>query len=197
LNGLTLNEVFVDNQLIDLNNTSITAGRVSVTLIGDNQIDFVVNAGNNDLFRFLGINFNINDKFYFNTETKSNASPTIRLQFNGTLTNTFFFGSTIDFTNYSDIKTAPVTSTFFRTGNSGYIVGDTFSYRNMYLINLTSLGLSSLTKTQLDDYFNIYMNGGYYEYDAILNDLDMTDFIIISSSFVLWLWFMRFMKGVL
>jgi hypothetical protein len=65
------------------------------------------------------------------------------------------------------------------------------------LISLTDIQLTSLTQQQLDDYYDLYINGGYYEYDAILNDLDMTDFIIISSSFVLWLWFMRFVKGVL
>jgi hypothetical protein len=98
----------------------------------------------------------------------------------------------------SHIKIKTSNDTVFRIYTS-YILGSELDIhiKNTYLIDLTSLGIDNLTQQQLNNYYDLYINGGYYEYDAVLNDLDMTDFIIISSSFVLWLWFMRFVKGVL
>jgi hypothetical protein len=170
LNNLTLNELFIDNNQIDLTDTTVVAGRVTPTFIGDNQIDFVVNGVNNDMFRFNNIIYTSGDVFYFNVEVKGNASGTFRLQFNATLSNTFQFGMTPDFTYNSNISTAPVTSTFFRTGNSGYIIGETFSIKNPHLLNLTSLGLTSLTKTNLDNYYELHRNviGNNFTYSGYL-----------------------------
>jgi len=214
LNGLTLNELFIDNQLIvngDFNDgttnwianaathtvssgiLSNTGTGVSVSASSIHSIIPYSNFTFYNVFRgrvlqtanYVGINLR-----------GSTTSGTVRFNYvNSPTVNQFVQQS--------------VLTTF--VGGAGNIqiraehnypttltaTGAVAEFDYVYLYNISALGLTSLTKSQLDDYYDLYMNGGYYEYDAILNDLDMTDFIIISSSFVLWLWFMRFMKGVL
>jgi hypothetical protein len=197
LNDLTLNELFIDNNLV-LNHDFSDGSTNWVNPFFTNQIVIY----NNETVQITSVTTGargiyqpaliINDTFYLKVEVK----PTSNF-------NLFLGDSSINYNltpnvwNDASRIYTPSASTFYRLYMNSTSIGDIVEFDNIYAINLTSLALTSLTKTQLDYYYDIYSNGGYYEYDAILNDLDMTDFIIISSSFVLWLWFMRFVKGVL
>jgi hypothetical protein len=188
LNNLTLNEVFRDSnqwinnfqgitQSIDYISqylTTSTFSRFLNPVIIDNYYYFNFNLKITDNLTSLWVLTNFTDSFY--------TLPQYVNQFH----------------NYSFkliARASELNGPYFY--DSPFVQQTIFLMDIPYLINLTSLGISSLTHQQLDDYYDIYINGGYYEYDAVLNDLDMTDFIIISSSFVLWLWFIRFVKGVL
>jgi hypothetical protein len=196
LNGLTLNEVFRDNN--ELNGKTLNAVNSTILSIIDGlytiSIDILANANRIETTVNFAIPTNL---YYMNASIYALYNNLVELQIGGT--GVAIVPTSNEWFTYSAIHTA-VNNTrarFYHRTGTNYTVSDIYKQKDLLILNLTSLGLTSLTKTQLDDYFDIYINGGYYEYDAILNDLDMTDFIIISSSFVLWLWFMRFVKGVL
>jgi hypothetical protein len=195
LNNLTLNEVFRDSQLLLNPNFDNGITDWTNTAVSFIVIDGIANVSSNVTSGILqNINANLNDNIYLISRFKTNGINTFLSLFTTsvTLSNSF---NNIDFQINSAILSVTNT-TNLRVYLRGLQNHNNF-YDYIYAYNLTSLGIDTLTKSQLDDYYDIYINGGYYEYDAILNDLDMTDFIIISSSFVLWLWFMRFVKGVL
>ena len=207
LNNLTLNEVFRDG-IINSNpyfNSGTTGyNGVSSTLsIQDGLLKITSTATNDYGFRFDSnlTSFTAGDKIYYITDAivQSNfTNSRLRTAFGtGSITPVDVTDNSQPFSYIKNVITSGIPNHFLQFFQSSYFVGDITFVKYLLVINLTSLGINNLTKTQLDDYYDIYINGGYYEYDAIVNDLDMTDFIIISSSFVLWLWFMRFVKGVL
>ena len=204
LNNLTLNELFIDNNIItngdfssgstgwvDLTNSIISNETLILTGISDNVLAF--NQLNSSLIPTssrLYISYQIISDSLVGTFLAGGASLDSVFSTIRTLPKNIGYNSTIQNTNNNnknliDFRLPP-------GATSGTLILD-----NFIVLNTTALNITSLTKTQLDDYYHIWLDGGYYEYDAVLNDLDMTDFIIISSSFVLWLWFIRFMKGVL
>ena len=197
LNDLTLNEVFRDSQLLLNPEFTSTANWALVSAtISNNELTYNSSVG---MFaRQSQIHNNGDVLYYINFAKRDNTTGGSNISFISSGLNVsnsllLYYNNTLNF--YSGILTLTDDSETFsitRIGGNSII-----TIEKNYLYNLTSLGISSLTQQQLDDYYDIYVNGGYYEYDAVLNDLDMTDFIIISSSFVLWLWFMRFVKGVL
>jgi hypothetical protein len=191
LNDLTLNEVFRDNNILP---TPLNWTFFKWTFISNNNniIEAQINDPNGD---YYGVSiFNLNDIYYTSITAKQNTSNTTMIFVDRSPLSPFNVLTT--YQTFSSLSQRNFAVFNFSGNSTSQILSIDMNYLPVVL-NLTSLGLTSLTKTQLDDYYNIYMNGGYYEYDALLNDLDMTDFIIISSSFVLWLWFIRFVKGVL
>jgi hypothetical protein len=195
LNGLTLNEFFIDNNYLTFT-------------IGQNfNVNNVVYDENNVTFRnsALTVGFAGVSPILPSTTTTYFVTYKVSGTIGATYAHNFGNSSAVSIILSSQNQLVTTKQTATRANRLYFelyvtdttLINNIHTFSDIYLINLTSLGLTSLTQTQLINYYNIYMNGGYYEYDAILNDLDMTDFIIISSSFVLWLWFMRFVKGVL
>lgn len=78
-----------------------------------------------------------------------------------------------------------------------------FYLDNIYLIDLTSLGIDNLTKNQLDDWYNIYVqananNGVYIESSSHLNNnIHLVDVSVMVISFAFWVWLFKFLKGVI
>jgi hypothetical protein len=184
LNDLTLNEVFRDNNIeisgIVQQFPSPTAWSFLIDVL-----TYYIQVDTNDIIYISKENM---DRFVIGSSSQIPSGGIL-------LSNRVDLGATT-FNRISNIYTASDIYVGVYADRFRFSQGLLEEYKIINL-NLTDLGLTSLTKTQLDDYYDIYANGGYYEYDAVLNDLNMTDFIIISSSFVLWLWFMRFVKGVL
>jgi hypothetical protein len=197
LNDLTLNELFIDNN--ELNGLTFLGQTSSLLLVDDIYILTIISPSNVnriETFQNLFIGSNV---YYVSTSIFPKYGVQTFHQL-GALNSAPYIVVPNIWNITSSIITNPGNSFLFRyfhNSSTNYVAGDIWKVKDFQAINLTALGLTSLTKTQMDNYFDIYKNGGYYEYDAVLNDLDMTDFIIISSSFVLWLWFMRFVKGVL
>jgi hypothetical protein len=202
LNDLTLNEVFKDSQLVI--NNDFSDGSSNWSKLGtDNTISFsnnqlifngsvTANGGRVQIVTSDNAVYYIN--YNYNFISGDNAQLLITTPNGATTFESLSLDSNDGFHSYRRFSSVGI-RLYFRQSLPFTYNNLSIDYINLY--NLTSLGIDTLTQQQLDDYYNIYMNGGYYEYDAVLNDLDMTDFIIISSSFVLWLWFMRFVKGVL
>jgi hypothetical protein len=179
LNGLTLNEVFDDGNLV-LNNdfSNGTTGWSSNigTLSSDNKSITVVNNSANTVNTTL------------QTSTNHILGQTIYIYFeilllNGTssgFTSTRpFTGTTISspilnqLYKFSEIGVS--TQTEFRIQANSLSVAGSFKVIKSINLNLTALGLTSLTKSQLDTYFSIYQNGvnaTYYKTDGNVSSVD-------------------------
>jgi len=180
LNGLTLNEVFRDSQL--LLNPDFTNGTT-------NWIEFVngsatINVLNNQLvlttnseLAILRQTFTSTNDVHFiisNVKNENNLTNIIRTRLGNENFNILNVPISSDFQTVS-IKTDGINN-FDRvtlgstSSNTGII---TFNY--IYLYNLTSLGIDSLTQAQLDTYFSIYQNGvnaTYYATDGNVSSVD-------------------------
>ena len=75
-------------------------------------------------------------------------------------------------------------------------IGNTVYVKQPYIINLTDLGIESVSQSDLDNYLATYKDNIVYDYDYTLNTLDMTHVTIIVGSFLLWTWLYKFLKGV-
>jgi hypothetical protein len=203
LNGLTLNDFFNDSaqfkydytSSIDrLNFANDTTGTQNFNY--NESIAIYTNINTPSFYGYTSQFLENSNVYYLSFKIKTLQNLTsISAGFNSGTRKTISNPNINEYLYYN-VKGSPVTRRLDWL-ISGSQVNDIIHIDSVIIYNLTSLLLTSLTQQQLDDYFDIYINGGYYEYDAVLNELDMTDFIIISSSFVLWLWFMRFVKGVL
>jgi hypothetical protein len=207
LNNLTLNEVFRDNNQIingDFSDGNTNWSPFNAGLVAQNNTLTIIGQGNHPLSyaQQNNVSAGLNHYIYIYAKmmvTNSNAIS-ISISSYSKLIKTISNPIQNQWYDISELIQAGSTATLrlrHSYVDSSSSLNQELKVQNVISINLTSLSIDHLTKTQLDEYFDIYINGGYYEYDSLLNDLDMTDFIIISSSFVLWLWFMRFVKGVL
>jgi hypothetical protein len=179
LNGLTLNEVFDDGNLV-LNNdfSNGTTGWSSNigTLSSDNMSITVVNNSVNTVNTTL------------QTSTNHILGQTIYIYFeilllNGTssgFTSTRPFVSTTisspilnQLYKFSEIGVS--TQTEFRIQANSLSVSGSFKVIKSINLNLTALGLTSLTKAKLDTYFSIYQNGvnaTYYATDGNVSSVN-------------------------
>jgi hypothetical protein len=166
LNGLTLNELFIDSNLSNIN--TYFSILPTAQFQGRTENIFVTNT----------------NQYYILSNFKA-SSPAVRLYiFNGSPSVTHNGDGT--FQNLSIKATA--TSTY--TQNSGVITFATSGFtlievNSMYFINLTSLGLTSLTKTELDRYYELWLNPELnitYE----INELDTQDLVLLLASQSLW-----------
>jgi hypothetical protein len=199
LNDLTLNELFIDNNILlnsNFNGSTNWNLQFATGSVNDNIYTYTPTGNFGGIIQSVNM---INTNVYYISSTVKSLSNSTNLSVAGAGLITHSGSNIYETLNNRFTWTSPSGNYNYRIQTSIFNPNQVLvnGIKGNYLLNLTSLNLTSLTKTQIDNYYNIYINGGYYEYDAILNDLDMTDFIIISSSFVLWLWFIRFVKGVL
>lgn len=69
----------------------------------------------------------------------------------------------------------------------------------IYLYNLNILGISSLTVEQMDSYFNEYQElkeVSEHSYTYTINEVTLTDFMVVLSSAVIWFFIIKFLKEV-
>lgn len=150
LNNHTLREVFEGGQLItnaDFTSSDITwwSPRLNVTASGGKALFVNPNGGDSYLVKNgLLVNGNI----YYIVTNVNNISNTIRLDGLGVSNTQIPQGIT------KQIRTA-TSNNFTLTRNTA--VGDTnVELDYVYMYNLTSLGISSLTVAQMDYWFNVY-----------------------------------------
>jgi hypothetical protein len=187
LNGLTLNELFIDSQLLlnpnfddssnyTLINASIDNGIGTYSTIVGSAIDQNITATNGHIYYFTTIAKRDN--------TTGSMLPIFVTSF-GNLTSTqTSINLTNDFQRHSIIVTVNTSTTgiwrLARVPGNSLINVDTQA-----LYNLTSLGIDSLTQSQLDRYYELWNNPELnitYE----INTLDTQDLIILLASQSVW-----------
>jgi hypothetical protein len=166
LNGLTLNEVFNGG----LVNTYVTGSGTALGITFDRTGTPDLITANGTATNTLGVNIydtlNTSSTYYFrhryisgtHSRSFSAGATTIIATANMQINNSD------KFTNASIVRLDHINGTVSNNYN--------FSF---YLYNLTTLGLTSLTKSQLDTYYNIYENGvnaTYYATDGNVSSLD-------------------------
>lgn len=211
LNNLTLNEVFDDGNLIingDFSNGTTSWINSSGTLTVDNGIaQFLATArygysyqkfttiGNHSYY--YSIDFNISN--YNQVGNYRLNSITYPIYFNN-------FGYSLDVWNtHSFIATETNTSTnsIFTMRDYNTSNFEPMFYDNVYVIDLTDLGIDNLTKQEIDDWYDIYVqaianNGVYIETTSHLNNnIHLVDVSVMVISFGLWVWLFKFLKGVI
>ena len=180
LNGLTLNEVFNDGNL--LINGDFSDGSTDWNLTGPVSIvneKAVFSATNTTTFLRLRSNYNlINGNYYYiSFDFIDLISGKVQLVFDSSNFPIYDTEGT-----YSLISNNLVTNFSFERV-AGFI--SKYSIDNVYILNLTSLGLTSLTKIQLDRYYELWLNPELnitYE----INELDTQDLIILLASQSVW-----------
>jgi len=192
LNGLTLNEVFDDGNLLT-NSTfdnDITGweqfGATSLTWQTQNA-KLTFQALNNSPRIYQTFTANIGDQIYVrydalinDTSIYTNHFNIIRSAVTGSVQNFITYTNlTTNFQAFTGIISAPITGTNFMIPliglNNTQSSTDFALFDNIFAINLTVLGLTSLTQSQLDTYFSIYQNGvnaTYYATDGNVSSVD-------------------------
>jgi hypothetical protein len=174
LNGLTLNEVFDDGNIIANNFTNFTINFPGATYTFNN-LNITADYVNHGTF-IDSPSLPLNNVAYVNFSAKLNSvllsSPRVLLD-----NDQVYQQLTVQtsFQNYSMLKTMTTANRVLRISRTADPSTFNVSYQNFHLINLTALGLTSLTKSQLDTYFSIYQNGvnaTYYATDGNVSSVD-------------------------
>jgi hypothetical protein len=189
LNGLTLNELFNDSNLII--NGDFSNGTTNWTVANDSLSTTITNVSG-ELFVVPNIGFRkilntsqlsslTNDVIYTRYTGYAESNVLIIPYFrNGTNTSFPIISYGLQDMNFTTTK-QNFSHLFTLGGNVGFLWienASTVNYYldNVYYINLTTLGLTSLTKATLDTYFNIYQNGvnaTYYATDGNVSTVDV------------------------
>jgi len=190
LNGLTLNELFVDSNLVlnnDFSNGTTNWEALGGVLTVVSGVSNIVGNGTSTLIRVRQPktpSFPIST-YYSRVQARitDNVALTLALTYLDTATrNVEVITSPIQnqFYNLSGVFTNIAPITFIQQINASYVDSATQNNKvlqtdNHYLLDLNALGISSLTKAQLDTYFNIYQNGvnaTYYATDGNVSSVD-------------------------
>jgi hypothetical protein len=174
LNGLTLNEVFDDGNIIANNFTNFTTFSPGATYTFNN-LNITADYVNHGTF-IDSPSLPLNNVAYVNFSAKLNSvslsSPRVLLD-----NDQVYQQLTVQtsFQNYSMLKTMTTTNRVLRISRTADPATFNVSYQNFHLINITALGLTSLTKAKLDTYFSIYQNGvnaTYYATDGNVSSVN-------------------------
>jgi hypothetical protein len=155
LNGLTLNEVFVGGKLVDgdYSDGLILSGGAKTIFI--DSTNFLVVSPSTVVYFYRETDIPTTDLRLQIREQTTNSQQTIAINNDSTL-------FTLNFTQINRIR-------FFNNTLDDYFISNT------HMINLTSLGIASLTQAQLDTYFSIYQNGvnaTYYATDGNVSSVN-------------------------
>jgi hypothetical protein len=179
LNGLTLNEVFDDRKLTGTFNSGTTIGNIHSTTITDNPLnlrfDTSLPAINNVFIyayarlRYTNasstfINFTLNGTTSGSTLQVGIQDPAVSNQF-------YVLSGIVNPTNH----VGNIQHRFNVVGGDATKTIEVDMNFGINYINLTALGIASLTKAQLDTYFSIYQNGvnaTYYATDGNVSTVD-------------------------
>ena len=189
LNDLTLNEVFRDGNLVlnhDFSNgTTNWISFRSTFIVSDNTATFIGTSGANQGI-FQSFTSSGTNSWFLVSDVKT-TSNLVRLDRGSSSS---VEGQNINHSGSGNFETLSILFTTnaqvsltirdFRT-----IDWDNVFVKNTYAINLTTLGLTSLTKAQLDRYYELWLNPELnitYE----INTLDIQDLIILLASQSVW-----------
>jgi hypothetical protein len=165
LGGLTLNEVFVDNN--DLNGKFYSAVNSNIDSVVDGIFTLSINNLNTANRLETTINFAIpSNVYYINSNIfplYSNASfhqigATTGLSIAPIPNQWNFQSSILTAANNTRVR-------FYHHSTPNYIAGDIWKLKDLHVINLTALSLTALSKTSLDYWYyefqfnNIYIKG--------------------------------------
>jgi hypothetical protein len=193
LNGLSLNELFIDGNLLtngDFSNglTNWFTVVVNTTLDVIDQSIVIYSAGSGQFRLYQSIvSHDIGDVLYFSYDV-SVLTGTISnwTYLNAVTNNRQFLVSVNNFTGrYTNYFTATTSNNGIFIGTTSPQAFDILQIDNVNFLNLTDLGLTSLTKTQLDRYYELWLNPELnitYE----INELDTQDLIILLASQSVW-----------
>jgi hypothetical protein len=183
LNGLTLNEVFIDSQLLLNPNFDNGITDWTNTAVSFIVIDGIANVTSNSTSGILqNINANLNDNIYLISRFKTNGINTFLALFSSSITLSNSFNN-IDF----QINSAILSVT--NTTNLRVYLRALENYNNfydyIYAYNLTLLGIDSLTQLQLDRYYQLWQNPEL-NITYQINELDTQDLVLLLASQSVW-----------
>ena len=204
LNNQSLNEVFLDGNLVQNHNFSDginnwTLVRVGSYTVNENLFSYIGNAQYAEVYQ--PVVFIPNDYFYSWSIVKSNSNQ-VNSSRSG-ISRVFHSGSGL-FENLS-AKWTWASGNYWTERISDHRTTnfDEIQIKSMGRINLTNLGIDNLTKNDLDDWYDIYVqananNGIYIESTSHLNNnIHLVDVSVMVISFAFWVWLFKFLKGVI
>jgi hypothetical protein len=190
LNGLTLKELFEENNLISDMTLFIKAPSNSTLTLTDDI--YTMNKETTIMTYYKVQTVTLNNKYYIKTFMKRNIEDyTQTVIFRTQWTNSigYYLLNNMNWQEFSAIYVADVGTgqTRFQSSSNTSQTHD-ISFKKSYLIDLNALGIDSLTVSQLDDYYDYYISNQSRElpYDYTLNELTLTDLILILTCTILW-----------
>jgi len=201
LNNHTLREVFDGGALAingDFSNgtTGWTPNFVTINVNNNELINTITSIGSaNGVYRTIP-NVVIGNTYYFKSDVYVKYNNNINLRLGGQ--NQYILPVITNSWVTLSVKTTAITTEpplIYHWTTPNYIIGDTFKYRNILVINQTSLGISALTVSQMDYWFSVYQsNIGADDVTYTVNEHDMTDLIILLGFGFSWIgifWILR------
>jgi hypothetical protein len=165
LNGLTLNEVFDDYKWDTISFSGATLSGNVFTITGGAFLLNLVPANT----------YTTNDVLYENIKYQQSSIGAFTPRFRFLTTDLSIHPNDTLLNVFSSKFTSTVNANAVSTIRSFQNIGETYTFYYYYLVNLTELGIASLTKSQLDTYFSIYQNGvnaTYYATDGNVSSVD-------------------------
>jgi uncharacterized protein YcfL len=196
LNGLTLNDVFDDGNLVlngDFKNGTTGFTPIASTLSTTNNILSITGTGSTAFPATTSLTFESvvnNTNYYLASKIRTLQTNTASMYMNirGSTSGNISTNLVINFptqnlwydiSSKTNISTTLVGNVLIALGHNytstANANGAVMEVYYAYAINITSLGISSLTKAQLDTYFSIYQNGvnaTYYATDGNVSSVD-------------------------
>ena len=208
LNNLSLNDVFLDGNLIqnhDFSDGITNWGCNRCSLSVNNEILNVSGNLTNTFYQtFQYLNTTANNDYYLRIDVNNVINVnSLRFQVqdsNGSYdyySTTLLTDNSLIFSRSVSLTRILFTTLYDNTSASSYDID------NIYMIDLTDLGIDNLTKNQLDDWYDIYVkanenNGVYIESSSHLNNnIHLVDVSVMVISFGFWVWLFKFLKGVI
>jgi hypothetical protein len=195
LNGLTLNDVFETGNLVTNGDFSDGTTGWTTGVVGsfnvNNGVARLTGGGSTTNNMRLSKNIPLDtNTYYLNIglwQSSYNVLAYVIQQFDGTNLQSIY-GSALKPTSL--IYTSSLTSSTMRydfiiSKTSNITLTEFFEIDNIYLLNITALGLTSLTKTQIDRYYELWQNP-QLNITYTINELDTQDLIILLASQSVW-----------
>jgi hypothetical protein len=153
LNNQSLNQVFNSNLILnhDFSNGLTNWSLQASWTISDGVATYL--RGSAQRITQSNLTFN-NETLYIRLDTKLlSLQPQLAVYYTSTPANPSVYIDVVE--PFMSFYTTNVTSTDLRIFGTG-LTGSSFSIDNIYLLNLTSLGISTLTKSQLDYLYQVW-----------------------------------------
>jgi hypothetical protein len=183
LNDLTLNEVFRDNNLYNLSYNLVSNYNVTLT-INDDTTAIESNINNFMYYDMTNIYRDVDDTLYIRLKyNPNNSSPilkTVLTSINYTKISNYIYYYGID--NYLN-GIDHLRFAWFNTGSVSFEV-DIYT-DDSFILNISDLGISSLTISQIDRYYELWQNPEL-NITYQINTLDTQDIVILIASQSVW-----------
>lgn len=210
LNNHSLRDVFEDGNLVpnyDMQTTSgwIVLGGTATSLNGIITINTNSTQSTVQLYRLINYTVPINTKLYARNRLKTNTvisnfslrlENVVELVYQFTTITNPIINEWYEISNIytTTVSAKPLVNSHFVIG--GLLSGLLLDVDYYYLIDLTSLGIDDLTVSQMDYYYNLYVDNLNREMQMNyeVNELDINDLIVVIIWSTMWYFVYRLIK---